>query len=83
MQQYIMPSIHSSSVTSFNRRVRALIETVFLDRRFAWFENRLHDINRGYANSVLTEFYGLFKPSVGLIELADILAESKQHHAEQ
>ena len=73
-----MPIIHSSSVTSFNRRVRDLIETVFLDGRFAWFENRLYDTNRGYANCVLTNFYGLFKPSVGLIELADVLAESNQ-----
>ena len=73
-----MQMIPSSSNTSFNRNVRSLTERVFWDGRFAWFENRLYDAYNVDFESLQTDVYGLFKPSLQLIELADLLAENSQ-----
>ncbi len=81
-----MPRIQNSLNTSFNRNVRSLMERVFWDGRFAWFENRLYDAYNfdfeSFQTDVYglfkpTDVYGLFKPSLQLIELADILAHDK------
>lgn len=72
-----MPRIQNSLNTSFNRNVRSLMERVFWDGRFAWFENRLYDAYNFDFESFQTDVYGLFKPSLQLIELADILAHDK------
>ncbi len=72
-----MQTIQNSLNTSFNRNVRSLMERVFWDGRFAWFENRLYDAYNFDFESFQTDVYGLFKPSLQLIELADILAHDK------